>query len=329
MKDIIVQPYSDMPPIVIEYFNYLETIRNKASNTIIAYQKDLRIFFRYMLIYKGKIDNYENIEFKDIDISNISIEFIKSIKLSDFYAFLSYSEKVRHNTAKTRSREVTCLRSFFNYMKTKAKVIEDNPALELEIPKVGKREPLYLTVDECMQVLNSLDKKKKNYLRDYCILIIFLNCGLRLDELCNMKLSDINNETVRVIGKGNKERIIPLTNSCITAINEYITNREEEKIPKEFRDYVFISNRGLPINPRTVEILVKKHISNAGLGNKYTPHKLRHTAATMIYKYGDQDIKSLQQILGHSNIATTEIYTHIDDEDIKRNINSNPLANLK
>ncbi|HEE9847488.1 TPA: tyrosine-type recombinase/integrase, partial [Clostridium perfringens] len=208
--------------------------------------------------------------------------------------------------------------------------IDENPTVELESPKINKRHPVYLTLDQSITVLNSMDKGNKNYYRDYCILTLFLNCGMRLSELCNIEIEKIKGDTLTIIGKGNKERTVYLNEASIAAIENYLKNRNDLKATEEAKKYLFLSSKYRPINKRSVEILVKKHIENAGFKDqKYTPHKLRHTAATLMYKYGNVDIRSLQNILGHENISTTQIYTHVDDETLREAVKTNPLANIK
>ena len=324
----ILEYKNELPEAVEDFLNYLETIKGKSKNTIIAYKTDLKLFFRVMKILKG-LESPEK-EIKLIDISDIDIEFIKTIKLRDLYSFLKYIDNIRLNHSHAKARKVATLKSFFNFLNLKLKVIPENPASELESPKIEKRHPIYLSLDESQHLLNSLDKNNKNYYRDYCILTLFLNCGLRLSELCSIKISKINGDILKVIGKGNKERSIYLNGSCIKAIENYINFRDSSKIAIGDRDNLFISRQNRAINKVTVENLVKKHIRNAGLMNdKYSPHKLRHTAATLMYKHGNVDIRTLQAILGHESVSTTQIYTHLDDDTLRDAVKSNPLSNIK
>lgn len=319
---------SDLPPLVIDFLNYLETIKGKSPNTISAYKIDLQLFFRFMKVYKNNINDL-SLEFGEIDISDIDEKFINTIKLTDIYAFLSFTEKERNNSTYARARKVATLKSFYKFLYGKAKVIIDNPTLELESPKISKRHPVYLTLEQSLQLLSSLDKSNINYYRDYCILTLFLNCGLRLSELCSIEINKIKNDTLTIVGKGNKERTIYLNDACVKSINDYLSKRDNSKVPEENKKYLFLSIRNKPINKRTVELLVKKHINTAEiLDNNYTPHKLRHTAATLMYKHGNVDIRSLQNILGHENISTTQIYTHIDDDKLREAVRSNPLSKL-
>ncbi|WP_238918740.1 tyrosine recombinase XerC [Clostridium sp. YIM B02555] len=316
-----------LPVSAVDFLTYLETIKNKSENTINAYRKDLIIFFRFMLKYRGLTS--EGIEFDDIDITSINDEFIKSIRLRDLYAFMSFTEKYRQNSAYARARKVATLKSYFKFLQGKAKIITENPTLELESPKVNKRHPIYLTLNQSLHLLESLDKKNKNYQRDYCILTLFLNCGMRLSELCSIQLTKFKGDTLSIIGKGDKERTVYLNDACLKALDNYLKVRDDSKALPEDKKYLFLSSRNTPINQRTVEIMIKKHITNAGLtDDKYTPHKLRHTAATLMYKYGNVDIRSLQSILGHENISTTQIYTHVDDDSLRDAVKSNPLSKL-
>ena len=321
---------SKQPKRVIEFLNYLENVKGKSINTIKGYSVDLGLFFKFLKVYKGLENNIELEKIEEVEISDLGDNFIKDISLSDIYAFLSFLEKVRNNSAYARARKVATLKSFFKFLNSKIKLIDENPTVELESPKINKRHPVYLTLDQSITVLNSMDKENKNYYRDYCILTLFLNCGMRLSELCNIEIEKIKGDTLTIIGKGNKERTVYLNEASIAAIENYLKNRNDLKATEEAKKYLFLSSKYRPINKRSVEILVKKHIENAGFKDqKYTPHKLRHTAATLMYKYGNVDIRSLQNILGHENISTTQIYTHVDDETLREAVKTNPLANIK
>ncbi|GAA0672987.1 MULTISPECIES: tyrosine recombinase XerC [Clostridium] len=316
---------NSLPQTLIEFLNYLDVIKGKSPNTIAAYKADLIMFFRFIKIYKGL--NEEDCEFEEIPIDDIGNKVIRSIKLSDLYAFLSFTEKYRNNGSYARARKVATLKSFFKYLNGKSKIIDENPATELESPKISKRNPIYLTLSESQTLLRSLDDTSKNYERDYCILTLFLNCGLRVSELCSIDVTKIKEDTLTIIGKGNKERTVYLNKACLKAISDYLAVRDGSKLPEAEKNSLFISNKNRQISVRSVERLVKKYTQEAGLTkNKYTPHKLRHTAATLMYKHGNVDIRSLQQILGHENISTTQIYTHVDNETLREAVKSNPLS---
>lgn len=319
----------NLPECVIDFLNYLETIKGKSNNTISAYKVDLTMFFRFLKVYKNLVFD-KDLEFEEIPINDIDNDFIRKIKLTDLYAFLSFSEKQRGNGTHARARKVATLKSFFKFLQGKSKIIDENPTLELESPKINKRQPVYLTLDESINLLHSMDKENKNFQRDYCIITLFLNCGMRLSELCSIKIDKIKGDILTIIGKGNKERTVYLNEACIRAINAYLAVRDDSKATEENKKYLLLSSHHKPINKRTVEILVKKHVTNSGMINdKYTPHKLRHTAATLMYKHGNVDIRSLQSILGHENISTTQIYTHVDNDTLREAVNANPLSNIK
>jgi site-specific recombinase XerD len=322
-----IQAYNNLPNSVIDFLNYLETIKGKSERTIAGYKFDLTVFFRFIKLYKGLCN--PEIDFNEIPLTDIDENFLRTIKLTDLYAFMSFVEKQRINGTYARARKVAALKSYFKFISTKAKILTEDPTVELETPKISKRHPVYLTLDQSINLLNSLDQKNKNYLRDYCILTLFLNCGLRLSELCNIQIDKIKNDTLTIIGKGNKERTVYLNEASLDSIQKYIVVRDSSKCDAENKRFLFLSSRNKKIDKRTVEILVKKHITNSGLTqDKYTPHKLRHTAATLMYKYGNVDIRSLQQILGHESVSTTQIYTHIDDEGLREAVNSNPLSKI-
>lgn len=316
-----VVSYDDMPEIAIEFLNYMLTIKGKSEKTIQEYYYDLRTFFRYIKLTTRP--GFKDTDFNSIDVCDITLDDIKKIDLADLYSFMSFTSRIRENTAVTRARKVASLRSFYKYLFSKAKLIEYNPAAELDSPKVVHRLPRYLNVDESIQLLESVEGKNK--VRDYAILVLFLNCGLRLSELVGINLSDIRGDTLTVMGKGKKERTIYLNQACLEAIDAYRRIRPVEGVKD--KDALFLSERKQRLSPKTVQYLVKKYIAAAGLDTrKYSTHKLRHTAATLMYKHGNVDIRALQSILGHESIATTEIYTHLDDEQLRRAVESNPLS---
>lgn len=317
---------NSLPECVVDFLNYLETIKGKSSNTIKGYKVDLTMFFRFLKLYKG-IHKDDTMEFEEIPINDIDNDFLRKIKLNDLYAFMSFLEKHRENSAYARARKVATLRSFFKYLHGKAKILDENLALELEKPKIDKRNPAYLTLEESKKLLSVIDGPNKA--RDYCAITLFLNCGLRISELCSINISKIKGDTLTVIGKGNKERTVYLNKASMEAINNYLKARNEylDKISPEHKDVLFLNKDKKGISKRSIEIMVKKYIGKAGLdADKYTPHKLRHTAATLMYKHGNVDIRSLQQILGHENISTTQIYTHVDNERLREAVKSNPLS---
>ena len=325
MSDNNTTYYEVYPARVLDFLNYSSTIRGKSDSTIEAYGYDLGLFFRFIKMHRRLVP--VDIPFDEILIHDIDDEFLRKITLSEIYAFLSFTDKKRKNSTYARARKTACIKTFFKYLSVKARIIDKDPTVELERPKIKKRNPVYLTLDESLSLLRSMDKENINYKRDYCILTLFLNCGLRLSELVSIRISKIKEDTLTVIGKGNKERVVYLNHACISSLNEYMTIRSKIETDDQYKDYLFLSTHRRPINKRTVEILVKKHVQHAGLTDeKYSPHKLRHTAATLMYKHGKVDIRSLQMILGHENVSTTQIYTHVDNESLREAVNANPLA---
>ncbi|HHX18534.1 MAG TPA: tyrosine recombinase XerC [Clostridium sp.] len=313
----------DTPHIIKDFLNYMETIKGKSKNTVQEYYYDLRLFFRFMKIHKGLLE--EECEFDKIDMSDVDINLIKEISLSDLYSFMSFLSRERDNNSSSRARKVASIRSFFNYITNKAKLLDYNPASELESPKILKKLPRYLNIEESKKLLEVIDGEYKE--RDYAIITLFLNCGLRLSELVNININKIKNNTLTVVGKGEKERIIYLNKACVNAIDAYLKVRPSDYIKD--KNALFLSKRKQRISTKTVQHIVKKYLKAAGLDTeRYSVHKLRHTAATLMYKHGNVDIRVLQQILGHESIATTEIYTHVDNEQLKNALDNNPLSEI-
>ena len=318
------------PYYVEDFLNYMRTVKGLSNSTLTAYTSDINLFLRFIKIHKNLSKSnvtFDNLD--DLEIDDISIEILKNLSISDLYAYISYLDNYRNNGSSSKARKIASLKSLFNYLTNKIKLIPYNITLELESPKLPKKSPIYLTLDESKDLLNVTQNRDKNSERDFCIITLFLNCGLRLSELCGINLSNIKGDTLKVIGKGNKERTIYLNKASLKAIMKYMPMRNEInfRVASEDKDALFISGKYRRINKRTVERIVKKYIGLAGLDkDKYTPHKLRHTSATLMHKHGNVDVRTLQQILGHENVSTTQIYTHVDDETLRIAINKNPLS---
>ena len=315
------------PPIIRDFLTYNETIKNKSSNSVEEYFLDLQTFFRYLLMVRGKVDS--KTDFSEIDISSVDAELISTVTISDLYSFVVFCKDERDNNAATRARKISTLRIFFKYLTSQIHLLETNPAEMLESPKVKNALPKHLSLEDSLELLASVDGPNKE--RDYCILTLFLNCGMRLSELCGLNLSDIRSDgTMRLLGKGNKERIVYINDACNTAIKAYLAVRPNNAINFADRNALFISRNKRRISNKTVQHIVKTYLEKAGLGGQgYSTHKLRHTAATLMYQHGNVDIRVLKDILGHSNLGTTQIYTHISDKQIKNAIDSNPLSSVK
>lgn len=318
--------YSYFPSIVVDYFNYLSVVKNQSKLTISEYATDLRTFFRFMKIIKGQVP--PTIKFDEIVINDIDAQFIKSITLSDAYAFLSYCKDDRDNNAKTRARKVSTIRNFFKYCTVQIKIIDENPMQELDTPKLPKSLPKYLTLEQSHELLKAAATGKFKE-RDYCIVTLFLNCGLRLAELVSLNYSDIRDDsTMRVTGKGNKERTIYLNDACMDAVKNYMRVRPVDNVKD--KKALFLSSRLQRISPKTVQHIVYTALEKSDLsGQGFSVHKLRHTAATLMYQHGNVDVLILKEILGHENLGTTQIYTHVVNEQLKQASQSNPLSKEK
>lgn len=318
----------NMPLVLEDYLNYIETIKGVSLNTTEGYYFDLRIFFRFLKKRYRLVEDH--VEFDEIDISDIDMDIIKKITIQDLHAYISFADKDRSNNNFTKSRKVASLRSFFKYLHNVVNTINKDPSQALEFPKTENRHPIYLTLEQCELLLDTvLENKNDEYRkRDYAIIMLFLNCGLRLSELSNIDLDRLkDNDTLHIIGKGNKERTIFINDSCIEAIKDYLIVR-----PKEVNDpkAMFISKRKNRMSNRAIQHMIDRYLTKAGFDTSiYSTHKLRHTAATLMYKYGNVDIRALQEILGHESVATTQIYTHTDNDRLRQAVKSNPLANRK
>ena len=317
------------------FLDYSTTILNKSQNSIKEYNYDLAMFFKFIKIHFNMTNETD---LKEIYIKDITIDTVKRIKIDDIHAFLGYLSTTYHSKPATRARKISTIRIFFHYLCQDASsqfLLDNNPALNLKTPKKEKRLPKYLSLDDSKKLLDvASDEDNRNCERDFAITTLFLNCGMRLSELVGINIKDIdfNECKLNVIGKGNKERTIYLNNACMKALSDYLSVRPKEGI-KHDKKYsekaLFLSERRERISNRTVQYIINKELSKAGLdSNKYSVHKLRHTAATLMYQYGQVDIRALQELLGHESIATTEIYTHVSNDQIRDAVEKNPLANL-
>lgn len=324
--------HENNPDYLNSFLDYTVTILNKSPNTIKEYNYDLATFLKFIKVHFKMTDEED---FSKTTIKDIPLSTIKQIKLDDIHAFLSYLTNTYHSKAATRARKASSIRVFFNYLSQKANLIEFNPAQNLETPKLDKRLPKYLSLEDSKRLLNVAGSDdNRNNKRDYAIITLFLNCGMRLSELVGINIKDINFSECQmtVIGKGNKERTIYLNKACMTAINNYLAVRPVEGIKTDkanSKNALFLSERKERISRRTVQYIVDKELRVAGLDtSKYSVHKLRHTAATLMYQYGNVDIRALQEVLGHESISTTEIYTHVANVQARSAIENNPLSDV-
>ena len=312
----------NIPQVLKNFLSNMETIKGKSPSTVDEYYLDMRTFFRFIKIKNGL--SPANTPIEDINIEDIDLDIIKKIGLSDIYDYMIFLSREKSNSAKTRARKLSCLRSFFRYLQKNGD-IKENPVKDIDSPKTKQSLPRYLSLEESLELLNNIDGEFKE--RNYAIITLFLNCGLRLSELVGINLNDIKDDnTLVVLGKGNKERVVYLNPSCVEAVNAYKKVRPNSLKEK---NALFISRQNQRISVKTVQWVVKTSLKKAGLDSmEYSVHKLRHTAATLMYRNG-VDIRVLQEILGHANLGTTQIYTHVGSEQIEEAAMLNPLAKVR
>lgn len=322
---------ADAPKVLRDFLIYHETIKGHSKATVDEYYLDLRTFFRFLKISRGLVPRGSDIE--TIPIDDVDVGFVGAVTLAEVYEYLAYlsRDRVKNQrsreteyglSAASRARKIATIRSFYKYLTVKAKLLETNPVQDLDSPKVPKSLPKYLTLEESRQLLSAVDGR--NAVRDYCIICIFLNCGLRISEIVGLDLGDIRGDSLRVVGKGSKERIVYLNDATAQAINDYLAVRSA--VEGAETQALFLSTRKTRMNRETVHSMVKKALLRAGLdANKYSSHKLRHTAATLMLQNG-VDVRTLQEVLGHDHLNTTQIYTHVDSAELRTAALANPLA---
>jgi site-specific recombinase XerD len=315
---------AECPPILKDYLGYMETIKGRSENTVNGYFIDLRTFFRFLLIQRDIVQEQND---HQPDIKLVNLDLLRSVTLNDLFEFMNYAKSDRANSNVTRARKVSSLRRFFYYLSDVTHQIEDNPAKNLSLPKLPSRMPQYLTLDQSLELL-SLAKNGKYAERDYCILTLLLNCGLRRAEIAGLNLSDIRGDnSLRVIGKGNKERTVYLNEACQNALEAYLPKRPVDGTKD--KKALFYGHTKDRISLQGVHYIVKGYLKQVDGAEEYSAHKLRHTAATLMYQQGGVDVLVLKEILGHQNLGTTEIYTHTSNDQMKKAADSNPLASLK
>lgn len=325
--------YSDCPLILRDFLSYHENIKAQSPKTISEYYLDLRMFLRFIKLMRCDLPIDTRLD--DIDIRDVDINFIREITTSDIFEFLSYLANDRtpnpdapipeHGIeAAARARKLSAIKSFYKYLTVRTKQLQDNPVADLEYPKLRKSLPRYLSLDQCSALLNAVSGPNEK--RDYAILMLFLNCGIRRSELVGLNLADVYEDRIRVVGKGNKERFVYFGTSCRKAIDDYLVERNQ-KVLSDNRA-LFGSRDGNRISASAVHRLVKKALLQAGLDpEQFSAHKLRHTAATLMLSSG-ADVKTVQEVLGHENLNTTQIYTHIESTELKIAAEANPISRL-
>lgn len=320
------------PHLLKDFSRYKSVVQGRSPKTVEEYLIDLRTFTRYLWARKKSLPT-DRASLEAMDITNVPDDFYFKVTTDDIYDFLFFTEKILKNGATARSRKLSAIRAFYKYLTQKTHQMDKNPAVDIDSPRLKKMLPKHLTVNESITLLETVKNNAENKyrVRDFTIITLFLNCGMRLSELCSINFSDLDPElrSMRVVGKGSKERIIYLNDACRAALKDYIPVRLAEHTDGERESALFISSRGQRISNKTVQYLVKKHLGEAGLEYKHlSTHKLRHTAATLMYQSGQVDIRVLKDILGHEQLNTTQIYTHISSESMEEAMAKNPLANL-
>jgi len=314
---------NDIPDILMEFLEYHSTVRGHSDRTVMAYYMDLKILFRFLKRRRRLVDS--SVPFNEIDITDVDLDFIEKTRIEELYRYQSFSpESSQSLSAASRCRRTSSVKSFFNYLTTKRHLLDHNVTLELDMPKRQASLPRYLEESDCEKLLNVCDGPYG--LRDYCILMLFMSCGLRVSELVSLNVSDIYDDHLRVLGKGNKERVVFFGDGCREAIDDYLMIRNVEKVPEKDQNAMFISQKNCRFGVRGVQQMVEKKLKLAGLdATRYSPHKLRHTAATLMLKNG-VDTRALQEVLGHSNLNTTQIYTHLDNAALHEAAMANPIG---
>lgn len=322
-----------LPSLVREFASYKSVVQNASEKTISEYLLDLRTFFRFMLARDLKISMTSE-EFEKIDVSAVDLEYIKHITQEDIYEFLMYADGTRKNLAAAKARKLSALKSFFKYLHVKRMMIDENPAANIESPKKKSTLPKFLSIEESLMLLEAVknDRESKSRVRDYAIITLFLNCGMRVSELVGINISDVDREfrSLTVTGKGNKQRIVYLNSACKEALSDYYLERIGQMHSNADTPALFLSNREQRLSVKTVQWMVYKYLDMAGLESKhYSVHKLRHTAATLMYQTGQVDVRVLKDILGHEQLNTTQIYTHVSNRSMEEAMENNPLSSQK
>lgn len=326
---MLLDQITDAPDILLEFLEYHSTVRGHSDKTVMGYYLDLKILFRFLKRRRGLAA--PSTPFNEIDITDIDIDFIKTIKIEELYRYQSFSPESLNSSVglspASRCRRTSSVKSFFNYLTNKRHLLEKNVCQELDMPKRQASLPKYLEESECERLLAACEGTYA--LRDYCMLMLFMSCGLRVSELVSLNTTDIYEDHLRVLGKGNKERVIYFAEGCREAIDDYLSARDGEGLPKGEENALFISRDHRRISVRGVQKMLDKKLKLAGLdSSRYSPHKLRHTAATLMLKNG-VDTRALQEVLGHSNLNTTQIYTHLDNAALHEAAMANPIGRKK
>lgn len=309
-----------LPAFANKYLQFLSIEKNAAPGTIFNYAISIRTFLRWVKSLDMGTAVPET--FNEISVQDMTVESISSLTTSDIYDFLAFCKMERSCGARSRSTKLAAIRSLYDYLRKRDStgLVTSNPGTDISVPK-KKTLPVFLTVNESKQLLDAVSGRFAS--RDYCILLWFLSCGMRLSELVAINLQDVKDDTLRLHGKGRKERIVHLNKPCLAALENYLIDRSKylESHETADKEALFLSmNASVAkrLSGRRVEQIVDKYVLAAGLeGNGFSAHKLRHTAATIMYRDAGAGVLEIQEILGHENVQTTTIYTHTSGQLVK------------
>lgn len=327
--------FGNLPEPILTFAGYKSSIQNCSDLTVREYVNDVILFFRYIIVSR-KGDKPENIDMKTIDVSPLDYDLAESVKTEEIYGYMLYLAQGRGNKVRIRARRLSAIKAFYKYHTVKSRRLKNNPAKDVDSPAVKPALPKYMSLDESIRLLESIPSDSPTYERDYCIITLFLNCGMRLSELVGINLSDIEDDLSKLVvtGKGSKMRMVYLNDACKSALEDYLKVRQAKATqygqPIIDKNALFLSSRRTRISNQMVQTLVYKYLKIAGLqGKGLSVHKLRHTAATLMYNEGEVDVLALKDILGHEQLTTTQIYTHLSDKKLQEAVQANPLAKIK
>ena len=335
--------YDNAPLLIKNFIFYEKIVKGRSDLTVNNYYNDLRTFFRFYKLQNGLVSN--TVDLGDIDISDLTDRDICSVDLQTAQQFLIYMKEKKNNGQKARYRKAVALRQFYKFLTNDKHLFEVSPMANLALPSPKPALPKFLTLEQALEMLTHINTPDQK--RDYCIVVFFLNCGMRLSELVGINLKDIRKTTgsdgseiysLKVLGKGNKERIVYLNDACVNAYIDYVAPDETDPDVRAASgcrdmsaqtDALFLSKRKTGISNRRVQQIVEECFKSCGLDNMgLSVHKLRHTAATLMYQNG-VDVRVLKDVLGHENLNTTQIYTHVSNTQMESAVKNNPLSNVK
>lgn len=323
----------NLPEVLTTFAAYKGSIQNCSPLTVREYINDLVLFFRFVVLTREGTRPNKDTDMSKVSLASLDYALAESVRPEEIYAYMLYLAESRGNGVRIRARRLSAIKAFYKYHTVKSRRFAENPAKDIDSPTVKPALPKYLSLDESVKLLESVPTDSPTYARDYCILEMFLNCGMRLAELIGIDLSDVSSDLTKLVvtGKGNKMRVVYLNTAVRDALRDYLAVRQTGAMlggkPIIDKNALFISTRGTRISRESVQKLVYRQLDLAGLGGRgLSVHKLRHTAATLMYNEGNVDVRTLMDILGHEQLTTTQIYTHVSDKQLADAAEANPLA---